>query len=98
MIFSENRFPLFGIMRYLPAHDFLRKPVPTFRNHALGADALDRSATAGELILEPLEPAVEVVHAVDNGLSLSCEGRDYQRYRGTQIGRHHRRAIQAVNA
>ena len=33
MIFSENRFPLFGIMLF-PAHDLFRKPVPTFRDHA----------------------------------------------------------------
>src|SRR5450830_176480 len=60
MILSENRFPLFGIMRvrqvsrpwsriivdggcesagvrpriYILAHDLVRKPVPTFRDHA----------------------------------------------------------------
>src|SRR5438477_5278876 len=34
MITSENRFPLFGIMRLSLAHDFDRKPVPTFRDHA----------------------------------------------------------------
>ena len=34
MILSENRFPLFGIMRILFAHDLVRKPVPTFRDHA----------------------------------------------------------------
>jgi hypothetical protein len=33
MIFSEDRYPLFGIMRIF-AHDLFRKPVPTFRDHA----------------------------------------------------------------
>ncbi len=33
MISSENRFPLFGIMGSF-AHDLVRKPVPTFRDHA----------------------------------------------------------------
>jgi hypothetical protein len=36
MIFSENRFPLFGIMRFSLEHDHFRKPVSTFRDHAAG--------------------------------------------------------------
>src|ERR1051326_8886073 len=34
MILSENRFPIFGIMLFAK-HDLFRKPVPTFRGHAL---------------------------------------------------------------
>jgi len=34
MILSENRFPLFRIMRSLFAHDLIEKPVPTFPDHA----------------------------------------------------------------
>src|SRR5262249_44785986 len=56
MILSENRFPLFGIMRILFAHDLVRKPVPTFRDHALwcatrgrGMEFADKSAIS-ELI------------------------------------------------
>jgi hypothetical protein len=38
MIFSQNRFPLFRIMVELfVEHDLFRKPVPTFRDHALSA-------------------------------------------------------------
>src|SRR5262249_25132739 len=48
MIFSENRYSFFGIMRLLVAHDLIRKPVPTFRDHA-------RSAAAGELARLVLE-------------------------------------------
>ena len=32
---AENRCPLFGIMLYPLEHDLFRKPVPTFRDHAL---------------------------------------------------------------
>src|SRR5262245_41913563 len=35
MILSENRYPLFGIMLLLVEHDLVRKPVSTFRDHAL---------------------------------------------------------------
>src|SRR5215510_4214900 len=38
MIFSENRYPLFGIMLWLLEHDLFRKLVSTFRDHALGID------------------------------------------------------------
>jgi hypothetical protein len=34
MILSENRRPLFGIMLVSLEHDLVRKPVPTFRDHA----------------------------------------------------------------
>jgi hypothetical protein len=34
MILSENRFPLFRDHAFCFAHDLLRKPVPTFRDHA----------------------------------------------------------------
>ena len=64
----------------------------------LGADAFDRRAAAGELVLEPLEAAVEMIDAVDHGLALGRERGDHQRHRGAQIGRHHRRALQALDA
>src|ERR1700730_13118351 len=53
MIFSENRFPLFGIT-LLNQHDPFRKPVPTFRDHALAAAHIPnclRFASAPETIV-----------------------------------------------
>jgi hypothetical protein len=35
VIFSENRCPLFGITHSLFVRDLFRKPVSTFRDHAL---------------------------------------------------------------
>src|SRR5665811_439954 len=43
VIFSENQLPAsdqvrgqaFSGSRFLPAHDLIRKPVPTFRDHAI---------------------------------------------------------------
>jgi hypothetical protein len=51
-------------------------------------------AAGGQLFLEPLEAAVEMVDAVDHGLAFRGEAGDDQRDRGAQIGRHHRRAAQ----
>src|SRR5262245_33461310 len=38
MIFSENRCALFGIMLFLFEHDLFRKPLRTFRDHALAGE------------------------------------------------------------
>ena len=62
------------------------------------ADALDRGAAGGELVLQPLEAAVEVIDAVDHGLALGGERGDDERHRGAQIGRHHRRALEPLDA
>src|SRR4029450_8979380 len=35
MILSKTRYPLFGVMLLLLEHDLVRKPVSTFRDHAL---------------------------------------------------------------
>ena len=48
-------------------------PRVTLRCHR--RNALDRGAAAGELVLEPLEAAVEVIDAVDHGLALGRERR-----------------------
>jgi hypothetical protein len=39
MVGSENGFPLFADHGPLAAHDLIRKPVPTFRDHALAIAA-----------------------------------------------------------
>ena len=64
----------------------------------LGADAFDRRAAADEFVFETLEAAVEVIDAVDHRLAFGSESGDDQRHRGAQVGRHHRRALQAVDA
>src|SRR5690606_25328549 len=47
-----------------------------------GAEALDRGATRAELVLDPVESAIEVVDAVDDGLALGDEAGNHQRHRG----------------
>src|ERR1700747_1628192 len=44
MICSENRFPLFRIMRIFFTHDLFGKPVPTFPDHALATSRLAGAA------------------------------------------------------
>jgi hypothetical protein len=47
----------------------------------LGRKPLDGGAAAGELVLEPLEAAVEVIDAVDDGLAFGGERSDHERHR-----------------
>src|SRR5215471_14438170 len=65
---------------------------------ALAADALDFGAAAAELVLEALEATVEVIDAVDHGLALGRERRDDERHRRAQVGRHHGRALEPLDA
>src|SRR5499433_4022297 len=65
-----------------------------FKSTTLAADALDRGAAGRELILQPLEAAVEVIDAVDDGLALGRQRGDDERDRSAQIGGHHRRALE----
>jgi hypothetical protein len=53
------------------------KGVP-LRTPPSSADALDLAAAAGELVLQPLEAAVEMIDAVDHGLALGGERADHQ--------------------
>src|ERR1700739_1617351 len=62
------------------------------------ADALDLGAAAAELVLEALEAAVEVIDAVDHGLALGRERGDDEGDRRAQVGRHHRRALEPLDA
>src|SRR5215471_18667346 len=64
----------------------------------LPADTRDVGAAGDELVLEALEPAIEMVDAVDHGLALGGERRDHERHRGAQVGRHHGRAAQPGDA
>src|SRR5499426_2183559 len=67
-------------------------------NAPLSADALDGGAAGGELVLQPLEAAVEVIDAIDHGLALGRERGDDEGDRGAQIGGHHRRALEGLHA
>src|SRR6202521_2297601 len=64
----------------------------------LPAQALDEGPAAAELFLQPLEPAVEMVDAVDDGLALRRKPGDHQRDRGAQIGRHDRSSLEPLDA
>src|SRR5580658_6134268 len=54
--------------------------------------AATQRAAAAELVLQPLEAAIEVIDAVDDGFAFGGERGDDQRDRRAQVGRHHRRA------
>src|SRR5262249_43290368 len=64
----------------------------------LGADAFNDRAAAHEFFLEPLKAAIEMIDAVDHGLALGCKGGNHKRHRGTEVSRHHRRALEAIDA
>src|SRR6516225_5736005 len=68
-----------------------------FKSTTLPAEALDRGAAGGELVLQPLEAAVEVIDAVDDGLALGRERGDHERDRSAQIRGHHRRALERAH-
>src|SRR5215470_7288456 len=61
-------------------------------------DAADACAERGELLFDPLVAAIEVVDAIDRGLSFGDQPADDQTGGGAQIGRHHGRAGQPGNA
>ena len=50
---------------------------------------LDVGAAVGELVLEPLVAAVEVIDAMQDRVSLGGEPGDGERHRSPQVGRHH---------
>ena len=66
--------------------------------HRQPGTAIDVGAAGAELLLQPLETAVEVIDAIDRRLALGASAGDHQRDRGAQIRRHHRRAAQPVDA
>src|SRR5882757_7943012 len=68
------------------------------RRQSSSADALDLGTAGGELVLEPLEAAVEVIDAIDHGVAVGRERGNHQRHRGAQVGRHHGRALEPRNA
>src|SRR5271163_2787631 len=72
--------------------------VATRSSIALARDPCDVGATGAELLFQPLEAAVEMVNAIDDRLPLGRQAGDNQRDGGAQIGRHHRRAAQALDA
>jgi hypothetical protein len=69
---------------------------PGIRNS--GRQPLDMGPALAELVLDPLEAAVEMINPANDGLSLGGEPSDDERHRGAQICRHDLRAEQAVDA
>src|SRR5208337_1224597 len=65
---------------------------------ASARNALDVGAAGGELLLQPLEAAIEVINAIDRRFALGGERGDHQRNGCAQIGRHNRGAEQLVDA
>src|SRR5258708_3076595 len=65
---------------------------------ALARKPRDVGAASAELLFQPLEAAVEVIDAIDDRLPFRRNTRDDERNRGAQVGRHHRRAAQALDA
>src|SRR5579862_2533034 len=55
---------------------------------AVALDAADLGSAGAELLLKPLEPAIEVVDAIDHRLALRGQARDHQAHRGPQVRRH----------
>src|SRR5271154_7598931 len=64
----------------------------------LAREARDVGAASAELLFQPLEAPVEMVDAIDDRLPLRDKAGDDKRNRSAQIGRHHRRAAQALDA
>jgi hypothetical protein len=58
----------------------------------------DLGAHAGELFFQPLEAAIEMIDAVDDGFAFGGEPRQHEADARAQIGRHHRRALEALDA
>src|SRR5215510_6355092 len=77
--------------------DASKRIVAARSNARLSAEALDGGAAGRELVLEPLEAAVEVIDAIDHGLALGRERGDHEGDRGAQIGGHHRRALEGLH-
>ena len=61
-------------------------------------DPLDVGPAGGELLLEPLVAAVEMIDAVQGRLALGGEAGDGERHRGAQVGRHDVGAAQPRHA
>src|SRR5262249_61879904 len=68
------------------------------RPSKLAADGRDGGAAGRELVLKPLEAAIEMIDAVDDGLALGRKRRNDERDRGTQIGGHDRRTLERAHA
>src|SRR6516164_816792 len=80
-----------------------RSSAMSFSACPLAAIGLAREAgnigpASAELLFQPFEAAIEMVDAIDDRFPFRREARDDQRNRGAQVGRHHRRAAQALDA
>src|SRR5262245_66565152 len=60
-------------------------------------ETLDLGPALAELVLDPLEAAVEVVNPADRRFPLGGETGDDERDRGPQIRRHDRRALEPAH-
>src|SRR3546814_1296187 len=62
------------------------------------ADPLDVGADGLEFLLKPLVTAVEMIDAIDLGLSFGGEAGDDQAHRCAEVGRHDRCADQKIGS
>src|SRR5260221_8955422 len=65
---------------------------------ALARKRGDVGAAGAELLSQPLEAAVEVIDAIDDRLPFRRKTCDDERNGGAEVGRHHGRAAQALDA
>src|SRR5580692_2721365 len=66
--------------------------------HGLAREPRDVGAAGAKLLFQPLEAAVEVIDAIDDRLPFRRKAGNDERNRGAQVGRHHWRAAQALDA
>src|SRR5687768_4681491 len=88
---------------FFPACDEVSGDTARDRERAAGGrplllDALHRGAELGELLLETFIAAIEVVDARDPRLALGHQSRQHQGRAGSDVGRHHRCALQPLDS
>src|SRR5437899_6758424 len=65
---------------------------------SVALDAADLGPAGAEFLLQPLEPAVEVIDPVDHGLAARREACDHQAHGGPEICRHDLGALKRADA
>ena len=69
-----------------------------FKSTTLPAEALDHRPAADELVFKPFEAPIEVVDTIHHCLTFGGQGSDNQRYGSAEVGRHHGRAMETIDA
>ena len=73
------------------------QPVKTFRGKASARQPANIGAELAELLLDVFVAAVDVIDAIDNGLTLRHQAGEHQAGGSTQVGCHQRGGRQAVS-